>query len=87
MIDQTLYNRLIPVNRREQVFRTFWMLATVWFVAAICGLLLWWLRANYGWFSMYALSSLIVLTLLVSQFETSLLNAYTLLNINDMSVT
>ena len=55
MIDSTLYHRLSPVTRRLQILRALLTVATVWILAGMTGLVLWWLKWSFGWYSLVGL--------------------------------
>ena len=48
MIDQTLFNRLSPVARGLQQYRLVAWLASIWLVAGVAALIMWWSKRVGG---------------------------------------
>ena len=66
MIDSALYHRLSPVARRFQLRRLFLTLATLWTLAALLVLSLWWLKSADWFYSVWTLPSVAALTFLAT---------------------
>ena len=58
MIDSALYHRLAPVTRRFQLRRMFLYLVSIWCVAALIGLALWWSKSTGNGWSPWSLTAL-----------------------------
>ncbi len=66
MIDTSLYHRLSSVRRRLQMRRALLMLTTIWTLAAMAAIALWWLKLNQGLQLPMGLAVLLAITLVAT---------------------